>query len=154
MTTVAKAQEIAASLPVIPGQVIQGPVEIMLAFMALNELEFIKPPSLGYGIVGHKKDGANMALKETLGHMLERSTRNGRPERMTLLKGLEVAIWDQGSGQIALQLARENVFPGRKEWQTVVKYLPVQVIASEPQQLFHEKRFYLKGILQRVEGEK
>lgn len=147
------ARAVAADLPVIHGRTYRMPIAVMCEFMLLNELEFEVITSLGYATVRRVgKDGNEMALRETLGNMLARSARSGKPERQTLFKGLRVELWNYGEedGRIALQISREKVYPSGREWLSVLRYFPVDVNSSEPKQVTANGRFYLKGMLRRV----
>jgi hypothetical protein len=146
-------RDVAANLPVIPGQTIQMPIAVAFEFMLLNDLEFDVITSLGYATVRPVgKDGNGMALKETLGNMLARSDRSRKPERQTLFKGLRVELWSYGEedNRIALQISREKVYPAGKEWFAVLRHFPVVVTSSEQKRIEHKGRFYLKGMLRRV----
>lgn len=149
------AETVAAGVPVVPGQTLRMPVEIMLAWMKINDLEILpqyaRKPTGGYVVVSRRTE-ANMALKEMLAQKLELSKKTGEPQSTGKLRhGLEIKVWDFQDGRIGLQLIRDKVYPSGKEWFTVLRHFPVEVNSDEPKQILHEGRFYLKGTLRRVE---
>lgn len=142
------ALELAAAIP-LENMIVHLPVEVMLAFITLHDLEVQGTSAGGFVEVRNKrKDDKTMALKETVLNTLERSKRTGKPQKTGRLRGgLEVGIFYHADGRISLQLARPNVYPSLKEWRTVARYLPGDL--GSPRQLYYEGEYYLKGTLEK-----
>lgn len=140
----------AASLPLIPGQTVQVPVDVMLEFMRIWDLEFIGKPYGGYGVVRPRWKEVDMpGLTGTLEALLERSAKRKEPARMRLKGGLEIAVLDQGD-KILIQLSRNDIYPSFQEWKTVIKYLPVKVKPDEPKSFLHDGKFFLRGTVEKI----
>ncbi len=74
----------------------------------------------------------------------------GTPKRASLRGGLRVDAIHGKDDILRMQISRKGKSPSQKEWETVLKHLPIELTSpKEPEKIEHQGFVYLRAELHR-----
>jgi hypothetical protein len=104
--------------------------------------------TLGFNGMYKPRNGNKLAV--VLADLFNQAEQDpGVPKRSSLRGGLRIDTIHGKDGALRLQISRKGKVPSEKEWETVLKHLPVELNVSEPNRFEHQGSSYIRAELRR-----